>query len=128
VGRSEVGKKVPVEVFRDKKITDVTVEIGTRSRVSSAEAYRQEPAGKTNSWRGMMVRQDKEGIVVISVEPDSPADAAGIVAGDVIQGINKVPVTTIAEYARITRDLRGDALVGMSRGYVVLKEKISQAK
>jgi len=47
-----------------------------------------------------MVRQDKEGIVVISVEPDSPADAAGIVAGDVIQGINKVPVTTIAEYAR----------------------------
>jgi len=70
-----------------------------------------------------MVRQDKEGIVVISVEPDSPADAAGIVAGDVIQGINKVPVTTIAEYARITRDLRGDALVGMSRGYVVLKRK-----
>ncbi len=127
VGRSEVGRKVPIEVFRDKKTELVTVEIGTRS-AEPAEQAAVESAGAADSWRGMTVREDKNGLVVVAVEPDSPADAAGITPGDVIQEINRIPVTGMAAYRKATRNLRGDVLVGVSRGYVILKEKSEKAK
>lgn len=129
VGRSEVGRKVPVVVFRDKRSLALTVEIGMRSAGSAEEASAaKEPSAGTSTWRGMTVREDKEGLVIVSVEPNSPADAAGITPGDVIRQINRVPVSTSAEYEKATRNLRGDVLVGMSRGYVILKEKIDKAK
>ncbi len=129
VGRSEVGKKVPIVVFRDKRSLALTVEIGMRSVESSEETPAvKQSADVTGAWRGMRVREDREGLVIVSVEPNSPADAAGITPGDVIRQINRVPVSTIAEYEKATRNLHGDVLVGVSRGYVILKEKTDKAK
>ncbi len=127
VGRSEVGKKVPVSVFRDKKTVTVVIEIGTRS-VEPVEQPKAVSAVETDNWRGMKVREDQGGLVVVSVEPNSPADAAGITPGDVIQEINRQPVATVADYQKIIRSVRGDVLVGVSRGYVILKENSEKAK
>jgi S1-C subfamily serine protease len=62
--------------------------------------------------------------VVVDVEPESPADEAGISVGDVILEINKQKIRSLADYQRITAGLKaGDVLVVTSRGYVVLKDR-----
>ena len=78
------------------------------------------------AWRGLAVQDAKEnkGVVIVEVEPASPADEAGLLADEVILEINKQPIKNISDYTRITRVLKGDALVKTSRGYFVVKEKI----
>ncbi|MFA5100025.1 MAG: PDZ domain-containing protein, partial [Candidatus Omnitrophota bacterium] len=140
VARTDVGKKVPVEVVRDKKIVNLTIEIGERSQEKNPSAAEKVPAAATKVWRGMQVEdltsetarkfnlQEDRGVVVVSVAPNSPADLAGITPGDVIQQINRLPVANSADYRRITANIRGDVLLGVSRGYVILKENSEKSK
>jgi serine protease Do len=129
VARSDVGKKVPVVVIRDKKTVNLTIEIGEKSQERTADKDENVPAGAAAVWRGMQVRdQESRGVVVISVEPNSPADVAGVTPGDVIQQINRLPVNNSADYQAIIKNIRGDVLLGVSRGYVILKENSEKSK
>jgi serine protease Do len=137
VGQAEIGKKIKVLVNRDNK--ELTLELTIDKRPESAE-LESAPSEKTGPaalepWRGLKVAElseenlgrfkseEKEGVLVVAVEPASPADDAGITASDVIIGLNKQPVANLSDYLRITKDLKGDVLVSLSRGYVILKEK-----
>lgn len=52
-----------------------------------------------------------QGILVAAVQPDSPADAAGIVRGDIIQAINEEPVDRVPDLMQIMQDVEaGDEL------------------
>jgi S1-C subfamily serine protease len=66
--------------------------------------------------------QEKKGVVVVDVEPNSLTDAAGIIPGDIILEINKQSVKNISDYQKLTRGLKGDALVKTIRGYFLIKE------
>ncbi len=130
VGRVEVGRKVKVLVVRDKKEMTLEVEIGERPQ-DLQERAAEETAGK---WRGLAVQdlnagntkrfgiEEKKGVVVVDVEPNSPADTAGIIPGDVILEINKQEVKNVSDYQRKTLGLKGDALVKTARGYFLIKE------
>ncbi len=59
---------------------------------------------------------------MVDVEPDSSADEAGIIPGDVILEINKQAIKNISDYQKITKALKPDALVKLSRGYVLIKK------
>jgi len=129
VGKAEVGGKVKAGVLRDKKEITLEVVIGERpenlGETQVKETY--------NKWRGLEVQDltpdiasrlgidEKKGVVVVDVEPNSPADEAGIVAGDVILEINKQAVKNVSDYQKITKGLKGDALVKLSRGFVLIK-------
>jgi serine protease Do len=129
VGRAEVGRKVKVEVIRDKKPLALEVVIGERPQ--DLEKVDFEAEGK---WRGLEVEdlgtqktrrfriEEKSGVAIIGVESNSPADAAGLMPGDVILEINKKPVKNTFDYQKIIQGLKGDALVRVSRGYFVVKE------
>lgn len=131
VSQTEVGRKVNVVVIRDKKEINLDVEIG--SRPENLEELTSE-AISANIWRGIEAEdltsenlrryriEEKRGVVVINVEPNSPADEAGIMPGDVIVEINKEPVKNLSDYERITRQLKGNALVRTNRGYFIIKE------
>jgi S1-C subfamily serine protease len=67
--------------------------------------------------------ENKEGVVVTKVEPGSAADDAGLNPGDVIAGINRQKIENVTDYQKATKGLKGDALVELSRGFVVIKEK-----
>lgn len=129
VARTKVGRKVSIDIIRDKKPMTVKVEIGERP--STIEKFKEIPAKET--WRGLEVRditpglarrygirQDK-GVVVVMAEPDSPADEAGIRVGDVIDRINNEAIRDINDYNRITSAIKGNALVRTTRGYTVIK-------
>ncbi|MFA6383874.1 MAG: Do family serine endopeptidase [Candidatus Omnitrophota bacterium] len=140
VGRSDIGKKVPVVALRDKKTVNLTIEIGVRGQEEEADAAGNAPVEAAAAWRGMRVEdltpdimrrfnlKDERGVVVVAVEPGSPADLAGITPGDVVGQINRLPVTGSADYKKIIGNIRGDALLGVSRGYVILKENSEKSK
>jgi len=64
----------------------------------------------------------KKGVVVVNIEPNSPAEESGMVPGDIISEINKQPVKNISDYQKINKDLKGDALIITGRGYFLLKD------
>lgn len=135
VGKAEVGKKVKLVVFRDKKEVTLEVEIGERPE-RLEEGYEEEGEGQEQGgWRGLRVEdlnseiarrfrvQEKEGVLVVEVEPQSQADAAGIVAGDIILAINKQPIKNVADFDKLTKELKGNVLVRTNRGFYLVKEK-----
>lgn len=129
VGSAEVGKRVQVELFRDKRKIALMVEIGERpeeieeiSKESSAQLWRGlEVQDITSELMQRLRLKNREGVVVTFVESGSPADEAGIMVGDIILGIDKQPVKDVSDYQRITRGMKADALVRTQRGYFILK-------
>ena len=132
VSESEVGKKIKVVVIRDKKELTLEVEIGLRPEEPSEAT----PAvtAESQNWRGIRIEdltpenisrfkiEEKKGVVVVDVDPESLADAAGIIPGDVILEINKQPVNNATDYEKVTKQVKGNILVKAARGYFLLKE------
>jgi serine protease Do len=131
VARAEVGRRVKAVVIRDKKEVNLEVEIGERPQNLEEAAAAGVSVG---AWRGLEVEdltpenlrrlriEEKKGVVVVNVEPNSRADEAGIMPGEVIIEINKEAVKNLSDYERITRQLKGNALIRTARGYFLIKE------
>jgi serine protease Do len=137
--KKSVGDRVGLGVIRDSKLYSVSVEIGERPEDRNVVAQKKtEPqvAQKViKIWRGLGVADiaseivhrfkisAETGVIVISVQPGSPAEQAGIRPGDVIYEINRTPVNSVRDYSAAIGKISGDALIGTYRGYVVLKDK-----
>jgi len=129
VGKAEVGGKVKVAVIREKKELNLEVEISERPEDLEKVASSIPSSG----WRGLEVEdlnadaakrfrvEEKKGVIVRNVEPESPADEAGIAAGDVILEINKQAIRNIPDYERVIKGSKGDCLVRTARGYFLIK-------
>lgn len=120
VGKSEVGRKVKMKVVRDKKEAVLDLEIAERPQ-NLQESSVSESGEVSGAWRGLKV-EDKKGAVIVDIEPNSPADEAGLIPGEVILEINKQPVKNIADYEKLTQGLKGDCLIRTNRGYFIVKE------
>ncbi len=128
VGKAEVGKKVAVLIIRDKKPLTLKVEVGERPEDLEKLAQAAEKA-----WRGMEVSEisadlarryrieAEDGVVVRHIEPQSPADSAGLAPGDVIVAINNQRIRNITDYESVSQAVKGDALIRTERGFAVLK-------
>ena len=132
VSKTEVGKKAKVGIIRDKKPMTIIVEVGERpERLETVPGAAPQPSG---TWRGLEVEdltspkaqglgvEGKKGVLVTNVASGSPAEDAGIIPRDIISEINKQPVTNLSDYQRITKGVKGDALIRTSRGYFLVKE------
>jgi len=130
VAGAEVGKKVKAIVIRDKKELTLEVQIGERpENLEETESAATVPG----NWRGMDVEdlsssnaqrfkiEEKKGVVITNIEPNSPADEAGLIPGDVILEINKQPVKNMSDYEKMTKNLKGNVLIRTSRGYFLIK-------
>ena len=130
VAKIEVGRKVKVNIIREKKELTLEVEIGERPQEIEEAAQ-----GVSGAWRGLEVQdldsdiarrfriEEKKGVVVIDVAPNSLSDEAGLIPGDIILEINKQPAQSTSDYKKIIKDLKGDALIKTSRGYFLLKNQ-----
>ncbi len=135
VAATPPGQSVPLAVLRDKQQVRLGVKVG--------EMPGEEPviaAAPTREGWGLRVatltlelaqRYDltaKEGVVVLEVTSGSPAERAGIHAGDAILQVNREPVRTIEAFQQALAKVKpGEAVpVYLQRGggrheYVVLK-------
>jgi serine protease Do len=112
-----VGTKVPVTVMRDGHKKELMIKIGEQpDTIQTAKAESDE---KDYAFAGVAVQdldkdQAKElgikgtvqGVVVTSVEPDSGADKAGIMPGDVIREINRQPVKSVKEFEKVSSTVK----------------------
>jgi serine protease Do len=102
VASTAVGKRVPVEVVRDGSVRTIEV---TVARQAGDEAQ-DEPEDHKAKW-GLALRDlrpseraerdVRSGVLVTGVASGSPAEEAGIKAGDVILQANRKPVTSVDE-------------------------------
>jgi len=138
VGKTEAGKRVKLLVVRNKKEVAINIVVGERPETLEGKVQ-AEDAPAEGQWRGltvedlgarkhpgrpfMMPQGEKGGVLVVAVEPESPASQAGVIPGDVITEINYKPVKNLADYQKITKGIKGDCLVLTSHGYLVVKEK-----
>jgi len=136
VADTQVGKKVAVEILREGKMLIKEVVVGERPSLSLG-GYQQDTQVEADveKWRGLSVQpidnllskkfniRETKGVVVVEVEPDSLADQAGLMVGDVILSLNRISINSIADYKMAVNSLRGDVLIRTNRGYFVIKQQ-----
>lgn len=113
VTRSAVGSKAPVKVIRDGHEKDITVTIGEQPE--TAKVAKGDIGEADYAFAGVAVQDlDREtakelgikgkaqGVVVTGVEPESGAEKAGLMAGDIIREINRQPVKSVKEFEKVS--------------------------
>jgi serine protease Do len=132
------GKGVPVKVWRDK--TEKTLEIKIGETPDDSVALKS--TNKSRTMLGLDVRpitpeiarqlnlRGGEGVLVFSVEDDSPAAEAGLQRGDVIREVNRQRVRNLQDYERATKEVKeGDRVtVLLQRGQQSLYVAFTVAK
>ncbi len=125
------GNETEMEVFRDGKPLTLKVKIGERPATNEGSQEKEE-----ESWRGIRVAElsspyaeefdipkDGSGVLVIAVDPASPAADAGIFPGEVIEEINRQPIANIDSYQKAIAKIQPleNALVRTHRKYAFIK-------
>ena len=118
VAESNVGKDVPVRVWRDGKEIDLTVRLGELEKVDQASlralSGRRDKAGKVSRvvvdalglalspvtpelTKKFEIDEDAKGVVITSVRKESDAAEKFLIPGDIIVEVNQEPVVTPAD-------------------------------
>jgi serine protease Do len=131
VGLAQPGQDAKMKVWRDQSEKTIDIKIGEAPDEKEAQ---QRPARATPSTLGLEVRpitpdlarqlnlKSTDGVIVARVEEGSAAGEAGVQRGDVIREINRQKVRSMADYERLTKDVKdGDRLtVLLQRGQMSL--------
>jgi serine protease Do len=134
VGSTHVDKEVSVSVIRNAKKKDFEVKIGKLDEEGGPRAVGGErpelgfsveeiTPELANRWR----LPETSGVVVSKVEGGSPAEEAGMKAGDVVLEIDQTPVRNVSAFTqKIAQYKKGDTILFlMKRGgsalYLTLK-------
>ena len=117
VTKTAVGTRVTIGVIRDGQEEDLTVQIGEQSdsaKIAKAETDESDYAfaGVTvqdldrDTAKELGVKGKAQGVVVTAVEPDSGAEKAGVMRGDVIREINRQPVKSVKDFEKVSSGLQ----------------------
>lgn len=127
VTRTSAGTVVPLKVIRDGYEREMTVRIGEQpdeTKVAKVER------GETDHALSGLVVEDldqatskelglngKRGVVVTRVAPDSEAEKAGLMPGDVIREINRQPIRSVKDFEKVSADVKrgGNVLILVNR-------------
>jgi serine protease Do len=132
VARTLVGTTAKVKVLRDGKEQIIMVKIAERP--PDEVLARREPAGPTTpadqekppdnvlaalkvqaldaALRSQLnVSPKVEGVAIQHVEAGSPAEAAGVQRGDIIQEINREPIKGLEDYTKAAVKIKKDEMV-----------------
>ncbi len=114
VGGTGVGKEVVMKVVRDGAELQLKVKVGELKDEQMAALA----SPSTKSRLGIEVQQltaelsrkfgikDDKGVVITSVEPDSPSEEAGLKPGDLVLEINRTKVATVSQVRKALEKTR----------------------
>lgn len=124
----EPGDKASLTLWRGGKVRKVTVELGERGpeRIAGLGGQNGQDEGAAEVSLGLSVRpltseearaldmDPSKGLLVESVKPNSPADEAGVQAGDVILEANQHNVNSVNDLSQVIKE------DGKDKGVVML--------
>ncbi|MBI2875614.1 MAG: DegQ family serine endoprotease [Candidatus Tectomicrobia bacterium] len=117
VAITPVGKEARLKALRDGKEMSFRVVVGELKEERQAALSEEEPEDFEREL-GLVAREltsdmarhlglrRSGGVIIAAVEPDSPADEAGLQRGDVIEEINRSPVRSLSDYQRAMEQAR----------------------
>ena len=120
IAETAPGQKVTLKILRDKKEQVIGVKIGELADDSDPnqqlEARDPELGLRVQRITPEAARRlglsSSKGVLVMEVQPGSPADQVGIEPADVIREINQRPVSNVKDFERATRQgRRGDRIL-----------------
>jgi serine protease Do len=106
VAKTAVGEKVTVTLRRDGKTQKVPVTVG---KLPSEKVTSEAPSHASQSQWGLQLQDvtpqiarqrgltDESGAMVVGVQPDTPAERAGLQRGDIILEVNHQPVQSVQD-------------------------------
>ncbi len=125
VAASAPGTRVKLKVERDGSEREIEVKLGelpaqgaeaASSNDGTEEGYGMTVRSLTPEIADQLGMTGEKGVVVDQVEPGSPADAAGLQRGDVIQQVNRKRVTSLSEFRTEIGRSSGAVLLLVRRG------------
>ncbi|MEI6871364.1 MAG: PDZ domain-containing protein, partial [Verrucomicrobiota bacterium] len=116
------GTKVTLQIIRDRKSMDVSVQLGEKPEKKEVAAVVKEPEpdvldGVTVADLDDATRQEYKvppsikGALVTAVEADSIAASVGIRLGDVIQEVKRRPISSADEAVKLSEELKKEKQV-----------------
>lgn len=91
---------VVLSIWRDGKKEELTVNLGTLSNTASAKGINKNKKNKVRV--GLALEASPEGgVVVVEVEPDSPAEEKNIRIGDIVKTVNGEEVNEPSDVSKI---------------------------
>jgi serine protease Do len=137
VAQTPPGSNVHLKVYRNGQTRDVTVTLTELAEQKTPSGGGEEGGGAALSGlkvenltpdiaRELQLPANTTGVVVTSIDPSSPAAAAGIQRGDVIQEVNRKPVHNVDEYRQAMEGTSGKPVLllvnrGGSTRYVLVQ-------
>ena len=109
VARTPVGEKAEVVLLRNGKEQSISVKLG---ELTNQQAKAESNEGSESNWglsvanlnsetaRRFQFDRNQKGVVVVDVDPDSPAAASSIQPGDLIEEVNRQAVTSVEEFEK----------------------------
>jgi serine protease Do len=134
VGFFSPDRSAKVKIWRDQAEKTVEVKVGQAPDERQAQQQQRPGSGRARSMLGLEVRpvtpeiarqlnlRTTDGVIVVRVEDGTSAAEAGVQRGDVVKQLNGQNVRTMADFERLTRDMKeGDPLtVLLQRGAMSL--------
>lgn len=110
VSRTAVGKAVSVEILRGGQRKTLEVSVEEQKEIKSTAEKKSTPPDALglrvdtvpDEFRKVFKLGANDGVIVVSVEPNSRAELAGLVPGDVILELNSQKVSGIDSYKKIS--------------------------
>lgn len=124
IATAGAGRDVNLGIIRDSKNINIKVKLKNNDDESIAEAKTLHPSFEGATLTNSQVK-GQEGVLIEKIVKGSPASIIGLQEGDLITGVNKEKITTIANLQKIIESkpsaLALNIIRGNSRVYLILR-------
>jgi serine protease Do len=121
------GAEVKLDIIRDGQPMTIRLTLGERpANIGVTAGVGKAPS--EGALRGITVQnltpdlrdrlglpQNVRGVVITDLDPNSPAAQQGLQPGDVIEGINRQAVNSVADFNRLAAQAKGQTLLRINR-------------
>jgi serine protease Do len=126
VAETPLKKTVVVKVVREEKEVELKVTVAELEEEKGASQKQKVPEQDlgmtvdeiTPRWMREFTLKNRQGVVIVEVAPDSPAEEANLRVGDVIEEIGRRPIRSLKDYqeAMVRGQKSKSILLFVSRG------------